>query len=632
MAIRNAYRRMAREARARAQKATDSLKAAYWSLRKEVVERVAERKLDTDDRADVLGRSAEPPEGEYEDPPVAISKDWNVREITAVKRAFANGTFYSAALLGEWMMGNARVQTAINGRTKGITKCQRVVAPATHTDQELAKRVAAEYSELIDQILPLEIAEQMMVWMILLGFSVCEVIWEFQQERWIPRLKFWHPMYLFYRMDLRRYTAITQSDGNIEIQDNDPKWFLWAPWGKYRGWMRGAVRSCSISCLVLNDARRDWARWSEVHGLPQKKVKVPATARPEDKQRFFAKVRAAAAEATFMLPIPNEGTGWDVELLETKNARSWEGFERLAQLCERTITLAIRGTNLTTEVDGGAYAASDTHRDEDSDYASADARKFALAFKQQITSFWALYNYGDAGLAPDVSWDTQQEKDTKLEADIASTSASAAQLYEMGGWPIDRQAWASQFNIPLKRKDSAGAEPDPGSGGEAMPTPSLPPVRDESELPEAGAGDAQQPEHGGEVFGRESPTQAGRRLARRTVLGCCGGHDGESVTLSAVSLPESVLAQVQRGHVGQRYVDDVARQAAGRSVAAIAPFLSEVRTTVANATSFEEIRPKLARLLRESRSRELEQIVAGGTVVTSLAGRHAGMPIEEGQA
>lgn len=394
------------------------------------------------------------PKGEFTDIPVVDEHAWNVEGIRTAVIAHAGGNFGRAAMLTDAMMADDRVQGATNGRTKGVTKRNVTLEPSDKTKKKaLARKVALELESLWAEIFPESTIEDILKWQIFSGFCLTELIWESREDKYVPRLKVWHPVYIYYRLDTRRYVAQTADKGAVEVEPNDPKWALYTPYGSYRGWMRGAVRSCSIPWIVRQYARRDWARYSEVHGLPQKKAKVPAQAPVEDKRRFFAAVKRLGAESAFLLPVPMGGQGaeWDVELLEAK-ADTWEAFQGLIQECDKSITLTIRGTNLTTEVQTGTGAATDAHRDEDSDYAEADARKLSEFIYKQVLMAYALYNYGDANLAPVPCFELDVE-DQESDARVFSTVATAAKTLFEAGWKVDQKAMADRFDIPLLKDE-----------------------------------------------------------------------------------------------------------------------------------------------------------------------------------
>jgi phage gp29-like protein len=397
------------------------------------------------------GDGRTPPTTELRDIPVVDIQQWNVAGIRSAVSAHVNGQFGNGALLTDAMLADDRIQGATNGRIKGVTKSNVRLEPSKKAkNQAKAKEVAKEIEDIWTELMPESIIEDTLKWQIFGGFCLLELIWEARGDKYLPRLKPWHTLYIYYRIDTRKYVAFTV-DGAIEIEPNDPKWALYTPYGSYRGWMRGAVRSVSIPWVVRQFALRDWARYSEVHGLPQKKAKVPAQAPAEDKRRFFNSVKRLGSESAFLLPVPLGGNGadWDVELLEATD-KSWQGFERLIERCDKSITLVIRGTNLTTEVSTGTGAATQAHREEDADYTEADTRKFSEFVRKQILMLYCLYNHGDADLAPTAIFENAPIEDKKQDASILTSVASAAKIFEKElGWKLKRKGLDAKFGLFL---------------------------------------------------------------------------------------------------------------------------------------------------------------------------------------
>jgi phage gp29-like protein len=270
---------------------------------------------------------------------------------------------------------------------------------------------------------------------------------------WVPYLKVWHPMFIWYDINFRQYVAITQ-EGNVYIDDADPHWFLYTPFGSYRGWLRGAVRSCAPPWLIRQFSRRDWARYCEVHGLPIRLIDAPAQSNSGDKARMFSMIRNMGAQTTILLPQQGMGTGatqdgnkWDVRLLEAKD-EAWAAFPGLIKDCDMAITLSIRGTNLTSEVQGGSYAAAQVHQDENTAYADADSRKLCAAATKLMRLFCA-YNLGDAELCPSMRLEAPDKQDKTM---LAQSQLNAMIVIETAlemGIPIDVAAFCERYDIPL---------------------------------------------------------------------------------------------------------------------------------------------------------------------------------------
>lgn len=393
---------------------------------------------------DILPRGT-PPQEDYKDLPIAALGNWNVGNVKAALAAHSLGQFGQSALLIDSLLGDGRIQTALNGRLKGVTMRHAHAEPAPgDTDGSFARVCMLLWPRLMTD----EVLEQLWTWCVMGGWGLVEIVWEPRGDLWVPRLKPWHMLYTYYRIDTRCYVAITM-DGAIEIDPSDPKWWLVTPWGEYRGWLRGAVRSCAPMWTYRQYALRDWARFSEIHGLPIKVLKPPAQAHGRDKDRMLSQVSTMSGSSTLMLPQQGGGDGhsWLLELLEAKD-RAWEAFPGLIEQCDREIQQVIRGTNLTSEVQGGSYAAAQVHADEDSGYADSDCRKICESVRR-IFALFLEYNFGARNMVPTFRLEAPDKADVLQLAQAQQFALTMAQQARELGWKIDTAKLAERYAIPL---------------------------------------------------------------------------------------------------------------------------------------------------------------------------------------
>jgi phage gp29-like protein len=509
------------------------------------------------------------------DLPVSASRTWDARAIQQALNEHHLGQFANSAHLVEAMLSDARVSHSINSRTKGVLKRKPYFLPNKRAkDQKLAKYIADELQELYYEILPLEVQEQLWCWAPMMGWSLFNMVWNSgQEDLYLPTLRFWHPSYTFFlnaaNLEDRKLQAITMGGGNadkglVPIESGDPEWFHFAPYGEYRGWTRGAVRQVGIPWYVRNLSMRDWSRCSEVHGLPQRIVKVPANALEEDKARLFRKLVRLASEATFILPTAGDGSGFSVELLEPKNTKSWEVFQMLGQRCDSDIMLAIKGTQLLSALGDAAgksssMAASKTTREEDGDYSDSDALKFCASARRNIFAPICKYNHENSeDCVPLFSLSDEPPADKQANAKAWLDVSAAMVNFSSVGADVDVEKVGEEFEIPF--------------------------TSDELDPPEV-----------------ETEPQMQSRNALKAKL-----H-----------------ARRQQHDAHQRYADAVVTASVEHASKAISEHLTSVRQAVEKSTTPDDLRKNLKRLARTIKHGSLETLTKNARDMSYLAGRAA---------
>ena len=378
----------------------------------------------------------------YREPPVATFTNWSVPRVRQALLLLEQGDFYEAALLADQMLRDDRVAGVMDTRVNGI-----LGLPVSFEAPDGTDKLAAEVESVYWRIFPEDTVRELLRYGLLLGVVAVELIWK-TGDRWVPEIRVWHPQFLTWRTDLEAFQVQT-TEGPLAITPGDGKWALFAPGGARRPWMGALVRRLAIPWLIRQYAWRDWARWSEKHGLPTIKARVPAEASDEDRERFFDSLASLASEGLVELPRDAQGNGFDVELLEAA-ARDWEGFRDLIAQTDAAISIAVLGQNLTTEVKGGSYAAAKVHDRIRQDYLEADAESLSTFQREQVLAWFAEFNYGDRALAPWPRFATQPPEDRAGRAQALEGLANAIKTFVDAGVPLDVTALAEEFELPLE--------------------------------------------------------------------------------------------------------------------------------------------------------------------------------------
>lgn len=402
-------------------------------------------------------------------PLITIQTSWTITNVRNALAALPSGQFSEPAQLVDTIIGDDRVQSALASRIGGLAsqplKFQRSTLPGV--DEGAAKDCLDAWKRIWPKTMTEPVLAELGTWGIFLRLAPAQLLWDTSEEIWCPYVRPFHPRYTFWHWELGKLIAVTR-DGLQAITAGDGHWLLHAPHGEYRGWMHGAVRAIAQPWFIRQITYRDHARWSERHGFPMTIGETPAAADDVDRTRFLNQLAALGQESVIEAPQGvDKGFSYGVELLEAKDG-AWQGFTALIQQCEASITLALLGQNLTTEVKEGSFAAARVHADVRQSLLQSDARALAQTIYTQIARPFAAINFGDPDLAPMTTWDLRPYEDLEVAAKTFLGFSQAVFELRRAGYKFDLlDKIASDFGISLEKGQLTEAEPLTTSGGGA---------------------------------------------------------------------------------------------------------------------------------------------------------------------
>lgn len=498
---------------------------------------------------------AKPDTREFRAPVVPSLSDWSVPRVRAALREHENGVFSASALLADALDRNPRINSALNTRVLGCMGLPfKFVAPdeGKASERERAMRWSKRHWR---RMMPAPVEAQLRRWALLIGIAPAEIVYRYEAGEWLPRVKPWHPTFLFWNASDCRYYLLTM-DGLVPFTPGDGRWLALAYSDlDAQPWMRGVVRCLSLADTVRNFAVRDWARWSEVHGLPIKVAKVPQNATPAEKDRFFDDVAGIGGESTVMAPFTKDGAAFDLELREaTDNAH--EGFSALIGRCDSDVCIALLGQSQSQGEAPGVYVPKTVGDGIRRDYQEADSVVSGGVFRDQLIVPALGFNLG-AGAAECAPTPTY---DASVPADLAQTATALKTLGDGltalnealagDGLRVSARRLVERFDVAV----------------EALPEPPEPDPAEGSNEPEPEADDPTPAPGGG------APKRGAAALARRVR-----------------AAPPTGAALV----AGQAYVDDVADAALRAAPAALRDVLGLVTAAVAASTGYDDLRARL---------------------------------------
>lgn len=358
----------------------------------------------------------------------------------------AAGDFTLSALLADHIREDDRVFSTLDSRVKGVTGLPFSIDTSDATDDaETAQSLTKDVGRWWWETLPEAMVEDIERTIVMMGFAVGELTWapaSATNTELRPTIHIHHLGNVKWNEE-RECMVLATVDGPVDVTPGDGRWVLFAPHGAQRPWMNGAIRSLAIPFLIRTFGRRDWARRSEIEGVGIRKAGIPENADEGDVVNFLNAIKRLGAESTIRLP---PGFTFDIATAEASAA---EGFQKLINHCDSAITLVLLGQNLTTQIEGGSFAASKTHARTLLTRLAAAVATLATSARRQVVIPWGRFNkpnWNDDA-APWPRWNPKPAEDVQSEATaLISLSQALTALRDQG---IDIQPLVEKFDLKL---------------------------------------------------------------------------------------------------------------------------------------------------------------------------------------
>ncbi len=231
------------------------------------------------------------------------------------------------------------------------------------------------------------------------GYAVSPLQWTHNGKEYVPHLRFAHSNLFGYdrsTLELGFYDGAIKGSHNIVPLSNYPDSFIahepMAGRSDYP-WRRGAMRSCIVPSFIKRNGLAFWLVAAERFGMPQVYATVPDGMDDdgESSDSTLGVVKAALASLSrYWYAVFGEGI--DIHKLEGSGELDPEMHAKLIEWANTEMAIALLGQNLTTEVSGGSFAASETHRWVADDIHLADAVELAETITQQLCAPIIKYN------------------------------------------------------------------------------------------------------------------------------------------------------------------------------------------------------------------------------------------------
>jgi phage gp29-like protein len=392
--------------------------------------------------------------------PVTSIGTWDgARTVDAIIDEAEMGQFFNAALLVDQVLRDDRVRGVMNTRISGLLGRKLKLEPAR--DIARARKVADEIDEEWAKMFPHDAISELLLWGILLGVGVAQVVVDVVTGKQVTRLEVWHPQALRYDDYTGRYLLRAKEGPEFEITPGDGQWVLYTPYGLRNPGRRGLLRSLASSLyLERRHSRRDRARYSEVNGQPMRVGIAPTNATPAQIEDMADNLSPLGAEPVVIVQQGEPGNIWDVKLVEA-NGKSQELFEQEIQELNQAIAVLILGQSQSTDGQAGLGSNAEAGELVRIDIMRQDSDSLGMTLQQQVLTPYCRFHYGDGDMAPLPCWEVDPPEDTAQKATELSTLITALAAAKAAGIPIDERAILEAHKVPmLTEQEAAKLEQD----------------------------------------------------------------------------------------------------------------------------------------------------------------------------
>lgn len=287
------------------------------------------------------------------------------------------------------LLADARVQAAVTSRKAGTAAREWAltvdgVVPAQY---EIVKAV---FDNLDMEHTIREILDS-----VLFGYKPLEVNWAKQGDYILPASVVGKPPDWFRFGEDNELRFLTKTN-MVQGEEVPPRKFIVAQnGGSYENPYGSPVLAATYwPVLFRHNGFRFWSTFLEKYGTPWILAKAAAGDQEERIAEVATMLEKMVQDAVAV--VPND---YEINMIEGKRSDAAVSFDKYLQASSTEISIAILGTNLTTEVKGGSFAASKSHMEVREDIVDADVRIVERAFNCLIRWIYEI-NFGLTAVRP----------------------------------------------------------------------------------------------------------------------------------------------------------------------------------------------------------------------------------------
>lgn len=271
----------------------------------------------------------------------------------------------------------------------------------------------------------------------LYGYATLEIMWDIIDGKILPVAVVEKPQEWFaFSNDNKLLLRTKTSPNGMEVPDY--KFLLVQYESTYiNPYGFPELSRCFWPVTFKKGGMKFWLQFIEKYGMPYIVGKQPRGASDAETNKMLQQLDDMIQDAVAVVPDDSS-----VEILEaTGKADSSTVFETFKKDCDEQIAITILGQNLTTEVQGGSYAATKGHLEVRQDIVDEDKHLVEETINGLIDIIFEL-NFGDAERPVFSMW---QEED--VDSALADRDQKLSASMQLSGLKLSKSYYQKNYGL-----------------------------------------------------------------------------------------------------------------------------------------------------------------------------------------
>lgn len=354
------------------------------------------------------------------------------------------------------LLGDARISGCVGSRKAGVLSLE--------WDIDRGKAKSRQAKLIIDLFKNLDVHQIISEALdaVLYGYAVLEIVWE-KTGPYILPAKIQAKPQRWFVFDPEGNLRLRTIDNPIEGEPLPEYKFLLVQYNAtYENpYGEPTLSKCFWPVTFKRGGLKFWVMFSEKYGMPYLIGKHPRGTSKEETERLADILEQMVQDAVAVIPDDSS-----VEIMEAggKSASS-AVYRELLEYCDQEITIALLGQNLTTEVKGGSYAATQSHMQVRKDLIDRDKKLIEGTFNRLIKWIYEL-NFADGEMP---QFTMYEEED--VDKDLAERDEKLGNVLQLSGLKLSKQYFQKAYGLEEEDFEEQQTTPAPNQPNQQFSEP-----------------------------------------------------------------------------------------------------------------------------------------------------------------